>query len=70
MLLGLNIIWDIVLFSVLVADAILLFISSFFLYYGTCNKFNKVKVASSFRIAHEEIVFLFIRGHKELESHM
>ena len=36
----------------------------------TCNKLNKVKVGSSFRIAHEEISLLFLRGHKELEPRL
>ena len=44
------------LFSAPVADAI--FFLVFFLFYCCpCNKFNKVKVAYSFRVAHEEMVF-------------
>ena len=36
----------------------------------TCNKLSKVKVGSSFRIAHVEMELLFQGGNKELEPRL
>ena len=47
------------LFSALVADAIFVSFSSFlFFYYCTCNKLNKGKVESSFRVALRNSIFV------------
>ena len=44
------------------ADASFLSLCSFLFYYCTYNKLSKVNVGPSCRIAHEEIVLLFLRG--------